>query len=87
MFGLSDYMDYEGQRLAERIFQVIVVLFGSIGWLYGYYVQDFKMTILALGAGFALATLVTIPPWPIYRRSPLKWAAAAPTEDSKKKKK
>ncbi|KAF2351073.1 Microsomal signal peptidase 12kDa subunit [Trinorchestia longiramus] len=85
MFGISDYMDYEGQRLAERIFQVIIVLFGSVGWLYGYYVQDFKMTVMALGAGFALAFLVTIPPWPLYRRSPLKWVSAAPDDKKKRK--
>ena len=30
-----------------------------VGWAYGYYVQDFFMTIVSLGAGFALATLVS----------------------------
>ncbi|XP_063614312.1 signal peptidase complex subunit 1-like [Penaeus indicus] len=94
--GFSVHMDFEGQKLAERLFQIIVVAFGAVGWLWGYYVQDFHMTVLTLGAGFILACLVTLPPWPIYRRYPLKWApaqdapSAASTSDgtsSKKKKK
>merc|ERR1712119_182801 len=72
--GFSVHMDFEGQKLAERLFQIIVVTFGAVGWLYGYYVQDFFMTVLTLGAGFVLGCLVTLPPWPIYRRYPLKWA-------------
>ncbi|XP_071516019.1 signal peptidase complex subunit 1 [Panulirus ornatus] len=76
--GFSVHMDFEGQKLAERLFQIIVVTFGAVGWLYGYYVQDFFMTVLTLSAGFVLACLVTLPPWPIYRRYPLKWA---PSQD------
>ncbi|KAG7171726.1 signal peptidase complex subunit 1-like [Homarus americanus] len=74
VLGFSVHMDFEGQKLAERLFQIIVVTFGAVGWLYGYYVQDFFMTVLTLGAGFVLACLVTLPPWPVYRRYPLKWA-------------
>jgi len=94
--GFAVHMDFEGQKLAERLFQVIVVAFGIVGWLYGYYVQDFFMTVLTLGAGFVLACLITLPAWPIYRRSPLKWqpitdvnreAQASDNAASKKKKK
>ncbi|KAK3881673.1 hypothetical protein Pcinc_013893 [Petrolisthes cinctipes] len=80
--GFSVHMDFEGQKLAERLFQIIVVAFGAVGWLYGYYVQDFFMTVLTLGAGFVLASLVTLPPWPIYRRYPLKWAPSQDTTTS-----
>ncbi|KAK8740275.1 hypothetical protein OTU49_003140 [Cherax quadricarinatus] len=96
VMGFSVHMDFEGQKLAERLFQIIVVAFGAGGWLYGYYVQDFFITVLTLGAGFVLACLVTLPPWPIYRRYPLKWAppedaaastSASETATGKKKKK
>ncbi|XP_076046083.1 signal peptidase complex subunit Spase12 [Oratosquilla oratoria] len=94
VMGIPVHMDYEGQRLAERLFHIIILSFGAAGWLYGYHVQDFFKTILMLGGGSVLACLVTLPPWPIYRRSPLKWVPvqeqpSAPTEtvSSKKKKK
>ncbi|KAG0714451.1 Signal peptidase complex subunit 1 [Chionoecetes opilio] len=53
--------DFEGQKLAERLFQIIVVAFGAVGWLYGYHIQDFFMTVLTLGAGFLLACLKANP--------------------------
>ncbi|KAK8388958.1 hypothetical protein O3P69_020723 [Scylla paramamosain] len=82
VMGFSVHMDFEGQKLAERLFQIIVVAFGVVGWLYGYYIQDFSMTVLTLGAGFLLACLVTLPPWPIYRRYPLKWAPSQDTSST-----
>lgn len=36
-----------------------LVPFQAVGWLWGYYVQDFHMTVLTLGAGFILACLVS----------------------------
>jgi len=68
-------MDYAGQKLAEKILQTIIIVFGGVGWLYGFYIQDFYMTVKILGAGVLLATMLVMPPWPfMYRRNPLKWA-------------
>jgi len=87
MLGISDHMDYAGQKLAERVLQVVIVLFGAIGWLYGYYIEDFFMTVKILCAGFVVATVLTIPPWPcLYRRNPLKWVQSQGTPADKKKK-
>merc|ERR1712126_307911 len=91
VLGFQVHMDYEGQKLAERLFQIIIVLFGACGWAYGYYVQDFFITVLTLGAGFVLACLMTLPPWPVYRRHPLKWVPASaesqPAAEAPQKKK
>ena len=67
------YMDYEGQRAAEYWFTRIVTLSGLIGLAIGYHYQQFSLTVYSLGVGFVLAALVTIPPWPMYRRKPLNW--------------
>ncbi|CAB0041290.1 unnamed protein product [Trichogramma brassicae] len=69
------HMDYEGQARAERLSRIIVTLFGVVGFIWGYIIQQFSQTIYILGAGFVLAFIITVPPWPMYRRKPLDWQA------------
>ncbi|XP_043374177.1 signal peptidase complex subunit 1 isoform X2 [Dermochelys coriacea] len=57
VFGsIPTQMDYKGQKLAEQIFQ-----------------------------GIILVSALTLPPWPMYRRNPLKWLPVqeSGTEDKK----
>ena len=44
-----------------------------IGWIIGYVNQQFSQTIMVLGVGVVIAALLTLPPWPFYRRKPLNW--------------
>uniref|UniRef100_A0A914KN88 Signal peptidase complex subunit 1 n=3 Tax=Meloidogyne TaxID=189290 RepID=A0A914KN88_MELIC len=71
--NLSTHIDYEGQRKSERIFQVILVVHGVLGFIAGYMVQQLSVTIYTVGIGFAISCLVVLPPWPFYRRNPLNW--------------
>ncbi|XP_066470501.1 signal peptidase complex subunit 1 [Tiliqua scincoides] len=77
MFGvfrsIPTQMDYKGQKLAEQIFQGIILVSAVIGFIYGYITEQFGWTVYIVMAGFALSCLLTLPPWPIYRRNPLKW--------------
>ena len=66
-------MDFDGQRRAERIFQTIILVFASAGLVIGYIFQQFSYTVYTLGAGFILSCILTLPPWPMYRRKPLNW--------------
>jgi len=74
--NISTYMDFEGQKQAERYFQVIILLFAIVGFVWGYICQQFSQTVYILFAGFILSCLLTLPPWPMYRRKPLKWQPA-----------
>ncbi|PAA84876.1 hypothetical protein BOX15_Mlig030985g1 [Macrostomum lignano] len=67
------HMDFEGQRRAETAFQWVLGIFATIGFACGYAYQQFSLTVYILGIGFAIAALLTLPPWPMYRRNPLKW--------------
>ncbi|XP_064460627.1 signal peptidase complex subunit 1-like [Ornithodoros turicata] len=71
--SLPSHMDFEGQRRAEKIFQIVTITFAVIGLIWGYAVQQFSYTVITLGAGFVLSCLLTLPPWPFYRRKPLAW--------------
>lgn len=70
-------MDYEGQRLAERLYQCVIVLFAVVGFVWGFICQQFVQTVYILGAGVALAVLLVIPPWAFFRRHPLPWQKKA----------
>ena len=88
------HMDFVGQGRAEKLYQIIIVLFGVVGLVWGYTIQQFSQTVYILGAGLLLSSLLTIPPWGIYRSilsppvvtlnsfsfrsNPVKWQEARP---------
>ncbi|ETN61821.1 signal peptidase complex subunit 1 [Anopheles darlingi] len=96
MLDIATHMDFEGQGRAEKLSRIIITLFGGVGLIWGYIIQQFSQTVYILIAGVLLASILTIPPWPIYRKKPLNWQKARPdpqhqsqssTDDTKKKKK
>ncbi|XP_029205664.1 signal peptidase complex subunit 1-like [Acropora muricata] len=76
--SIPTHMDYEGQKLAERLFHIIILFFGIVGFLWGYYIQQFGATFLILAAGFLVSCLLVLPPWPMYRKHPLNWQRVRP---------
>lgn len=88
--GFLFEQDFDGQRKAEKIFQTVIVTFAVLGLIWGYIVQQFSYTVITLGVGFVISCLLTLPPWPFYRRHPLPWQkvrdeASTSTKSSKKK--
>uniref|UniRef100_A0A8C2SYZ0 Signal peptidase complex subunit 1 n=2 Tax=Coturnix japonica TaxID=93934 RepID=A0A8C2SYZ0_COTJA len=83
--SIPTQMDYKGQKLAEQIFQGVILVSAAIGFIYGYITEQFGWTVCIVMAGFALSCLLTLPPWPMYRRNPLKWLPVqeSGTEDKK----
>ena len=53
----------------ENKMSPFLVLFGAVGLVWGYTIQQFSQTVYILGAGLLLASLLTIPPWGIFRYS------------------
>ncbi|XP_002733632.1 signal peptidase complex subunit 1-like [Saccoglossus kowalevskii] len=78
----TTHMDYKGQKLAEQLFQAIIILFAVVGFIWGYMCEQFVQTMYVLGAGFVLSCILTLPPWPMYRRSPIEWLKPRPEENS-----
>jgi len=83
--GLTDWyealhMDYDGQARAEKFSRIIILLFGVVGFGWGFVIQQFSETVRILGAGFLLAAILTIPPWPIYKRKALQWQKVRPVK-------
>ena len=80
------YYDFKGQKNAERWFQVIHIVFAIFGFAWGYMLQRFSITVYAVIAAFIVSSIVTLPPWPVFRRDPLKWQPKLAENNSAKKK-
>ncbi|CAD6184334.1 unnamed protein product [Caenorhabditis auriculariae] len=84
---LSTHHDYQGQLIAERTFQVIMVLGGIIGFVVGFYTQQLSNGIFVVIGSAIFSALIVLPPWPfLFRKNPIQWQPVQPKEESKKKK-
>lgn len=66
-------MDFKGQKLSERLSQIIMTLFAVVGFVAGYLRQDFDLMIKIFWSGVGLAFVVTALDWPIYNKNPVEW--------------
>jgi len=66
-------MDWEGQKLAEQLMQILLLAFAVVAFGAGYITASFQTMILTYAGGVVLTTLVTIPNWPFFNHHPLKW--------------
>ncbi|VEU34690.1 unnamed protein product [Pseudo-nitzschia multistriata] len=71
-------MDYEGQRLSELIFYWLIIGFGGVGWVIGYFRQEFFIVFKFWLVGVVLSTVLCVPDWPFYNRHPIKWLDSVP---------
>ncbi|CAF3443285.1 unnamed protein product [Rotaria socialis] len=69
----STHVDFDGQKLAERLFQLIIILFASIGFFGAYVLQQFSIAVYSVLFGAFISVLFILPPWPIYRKNPIEW--------------
>ncbi|XP_057334841.1 signal peptidase complex subunit 1 [Microplitis mediator] len=85
--SIPTHMDYDGQARAEKLSRIIVTLFGAVGLIWGYAIQEFSQALYILAAGCLMALIITVPPWPMYRRKPLEWQKPQQTDAPPKNKK
>ncbi|OMO60474.1 Ribosomal protein L22/L17 [Corchorus capsularis] len=78
--GIGVQMDWQGQKLAEQIMQIMLLASAVIATAAGYILGSFQMMILVYAGGVTLTTLITVPNWPFYNRHPLKWLDASEAE-------
>ncbi|XP_008259011.1 signal peptidase complex subunit 1 isoform X2 [Oryctolagus cuniculus] len=55
--SLPTQMDYKGQKLAEQMFQGIILFSAIVGFIYGYVAEQFGWTVYIVMAGFAFSCL------------------------------
>ncbi|XP_031121652.1 probable signal peptidase complex subunit 1 [Ipomoea triloba] len=66
-------MDWQGQKLAEQLMQILLVSSAFVAFIAGYILGSFQTMILIYAGGVVLTSLITIPNWPVFNRHPLNW--------------
>ena len=69
-------MDYQGQGRAEFLYEIIMLLFTFGGAIVAYFSQQFSIALYSHFVGFIISCILCLPPWPIFRRKPIKWQPA-----------
>ncbi|GKV16092.1 hypothetical protein SLEP1_g26788 [Rubroshorea leprosula] len=66
-------MDWQGQKLAEQLMQIMLLVSGVVACATSYILGSFQMMVLIYAGGVVLTTLITVPNWPFFNRHALKW--------------
>ncbi|PWA37250.1 Microsomal signal peptidase 12kDa subunit [Artemisia annua] len=73
-------MDSQGQKVAEQLMQIMLVVFAIGAFLTGYITESYQLMVYIYAAGVVLTTLVTVPNWPFFNLHPLKWLDPSESE-------
>ncbi|ESQ48526.1 hypothetical protein EUTSA_v10021836mg [Eutrema salsugineum] len=66
-------MDWQGQKLAEELMQILLLVFGGVAFIAGYATSSFRTMMLIYSGVVLFTTMITVPNWPFFNRHPLKW--------------
>jgi signal peptidase complex subunit 1 len=75
-------MDYAGQHLCETIYQCIAALSLLVGIIHGMISMRFLFAACWVLGGFAIASILCIPNWPFYNKTPMNWQPAVTMKSS-----
>ncbi|KAN0133577.1 microsomal signal peptidase 12 kDa subunit [Lactarius tabidus] len=86
MSSLQQYLegkiDFEGQRLVERISHYAVIELAIFAFFLGFMFQSIRVTFMVLGLGVGVVFVSVVPPWSIYNQHPISWL---PSKERKEK--
>ncbi|OMJ71002.1 hypothetical protein SteCoe_30903 [Stentor coeruleus] len=69
-------IDYEGQRLAEKLYKYIIFISCIIGFVISIITKQFMYTGYAALFSTCFSIVLTFFPWPWYNKHPLQWATS-----------
>ncbi|KAI8366070.1 microsomal signal peptidase [Radiomyces spectabilis] len=69
-------IDFEGQKLADQIAQVLLTVFSIASFVVGFSAQSMLLMLAIFAMGVVVTVAVVLPPWPMFRRHPQPWLKA-----------
>ncbi|OAF64433.1 Microsomal signal peptidase subunit [Intoshia linei] len=67
------HMDYKGQSNAASNINKIIIFTSIIGFVVGFVLQQYLTMLIINMCGMSVAAIVSLVPWPSYRKNPIKW--------------
>ena len=80
LVGVDSVMDWQGQKLAEQLMQILLLIAAVVAFVVGYTTASFRTMMLIYAGGVGVTTLITVPNWPFFNRHPLKWLEPSEAE-------
>ncbi|PKA48731.1 putative signal peptidase complex subunit 1 [Apostasia shenzhenica] len=66
-------MDWQGQKLAEKLMEILLMAFAVASFVVGYAIGSFQIMLLVYASGVLLTVLITVPNWSFFNRHSLNW--------------
>eukprot|EP00055_Hartaetosiga_balthica_P015100 m.87014 g.87014 ORF g.87014 m.87014 type:complete len:142 (+) comp8780_c0_seq2:627-1052(+) len=85
IMSIDLHVDFEGQKLVDMFVRHIVEVFGFIGLLVGFFMEDFGIAVKVWLIGLVVAVLICVPPWWFFRKHPLQWLSVEERTKNEKK--
>ncbi|TGZ83764.1 SPC12-domain-containing protein [Ascodesmis nigricans] len=68
---VDSFIDFEDQKLAEQLCNILLILMGLIAYAIGFTFQDLRYIVYISLGGTALTMLAVVPPWPFFNKHPV----------------
>ncbi|KAH9173165.1 microsomal signal peptidase subunit [Lactarius sanguifluus] len=78
---LEGKIDFEGQKLVERISHYAVMELAIFAFFLGFLFQSIQMTFMVFGVGVGVVLAIIIPPWPMFNQHPVTWLPSKGTRE------
>jgi signal peptidase complex subunit 1 len=60
--------------------QVVILATAIVSFVWGFLNQSFYQSVIIFGVGSVVSAVLTLPPWPMYQKHPVKWLEPEKTE-------
>ncbi|KAI8930307.1 microsomal signal peptidase 12 kDa subunit-domain-containing protein [Entophlyctis helioformis] len=77
----SGKIDFQGQRLADRLGHSLLFITGVLGFIAAFLTQSLSTALYVDLAGLVVVLLLCVPPWPMYNSHPVEWQPKAQVDD------
>eukprot|EP00746_Dinoflagellata_sp_MGD_P011377 gnl/MRDRNA2_/MRDRNA2_123828_c0_seq1.p1 gnl/MRDRNA2_/MRDRNA2_123828_c0~~gnl/MRDRNA2_/MRDRNA2_123828_c0_seq1.p1 ORF type:complete len:133 (-),score=23.40 gnl/MRDRNA2_/MRDRNA2_123828_c0_seq1:27-425(-) len=71
-------MDFEGQKICYDIQFYLIWVAGAIGFVIGYIVESFFITVVFIMVSTVAAGVITVPTWPMWKANQVEWLKPLP---------
>ncbi|KAI0755621.1 microsomal signal peptidase subunit [Fomes fomentarius] len=73
---LEGKIDFEGQKTVEQLSRNTLIVATIVSFVIGFAAQSLQVLFGVFALFVVLLSAAVIPPWPAYRRHPVKWLPA-----------